>query len=209
MFSSKEEMKYSMQKYSMDRNCAVKTKRSSPNVLVYICNNEIPCLWRLRAVKITDTEDWQITRYAGPHYCISRNEIIKIATQSYNPSYAKTWAAKTHAIAAIYGNWDESHAEVQRYLAEVKLYNPGTEAPGLMSYMPTDSLWRPPYIYNCYYARHIGANYMRRYNKKVGMQVKVTAMEGQKRKYKPQLSKMINWDNGKVHKNLMDLDLSK
>ncbi|KAH7863403.1 hypothetical protein Vadar_017057 [Vaccinium darrowii] len=50
-------------------------------------------------------------------------------------------------------------------------------APGLMSYMPTDLLWRPPYVYHCYCVCHIGTNFMRRYNKKVGIQVKVTAME--------------------------------
>ncbi|KAH7865252.1 hypothetical protein Vadar_004237 [Vaccinium darrowii] len=143
-------------------------------------------------------------------------EIIKIATESYNPSYAKTWAAKTLAIADIYGNWDESYAELPRYLAAVKVGNPGTEyvinttrAPGLMSYMPIDPLRRPPYVYHRYCARHIGANFMRRYNKKVGIQVKVTAMEVQKRKYKRQLSKMINWDDGKIHKDLTDLDQPK
>ncbi|KAH7840152.1 hypothetical protein Vadar_013271 [Vaccinium darrowii] len=239
-------------------------------------------------------------------------EIIKIATESYNPSYAKTWAAKTLAIGDIYGNWDESYAELPRYLAAVKVRNPGTEyvinttesnipgcaifirvfwafgpaieafkhcrpvlsvdgtflagkykavmliamsqdaenecvpiafaivekedaenwgwflncircfvtmkknlclisdrAAGLMSYMPTDPLWRPPYVYHRYCARHIGANFMRRYNKKVGIQVKVTAMEVQKRKYKHQLSKMINWEDGKIHKELTDLDRPK
>ncbi|KAH7838261.1 hypothetical protein Vadar_024154 [Vaccinium darrowii] len=313
IFSSKEEVKYSVQKYSMRRNCAVKAERSSPTVLVYRCNNEEPCQWRLRAVKNIDTEEWEITRYAGPHTCVSRNvsqdhanltarymvrhittilkkdastkikvlqEIIKIATESFNPSYAKTWAAKTLAIGDIYGNWDESYAELPRYLAAVKVRNPGTEyvinttesniprcaifirvfwafgpaieafkhcrpvlsvdgtfltgkykavmliavsqdaenecvpiafaivekedvenwgwflncircfvtmrknlclisnrAAGLMSYMPTDHLWRPPYVYHRYCARHIGANFMKRYNKKVDIQVKVTAME--------------------------------
>ncbi|KAH7845057.1 hypothetical protein Vadar_034727 [Vaccinium darrowii] len=165
----------------------------------------------------------------GPHTCVSRNvsqdhanltarymvrhittilkkdastkikvlqEIIKIATESYNPSYAKTWAAKTLAIGDIYGNWDESYAELPR-------------AAGLMSYMPTDPLWRPPYVYHRYCACHIGANFMRRYNKKVGIQVKVTAMEVQKRKYKHQRSKMINWEDGKIHKELTDLDRPK
>ncbi|KAH7861285.1 hypothetical protein Vadar_024183 [Vaccinium darrowii] len=168
MFSSKEEVKYSVQKYSMGRNCAVKTEKSSSTVLVYRCNNENPCLWQLRAIKITDTEEWKITRYAGSHNCISRN------------------VSQDHASLTA------------RHMAS-----------SLMSYMPTDPLWRPTYVYHRYCARHIGANFMRRYNKNVSIQVKVTTLEGQKWKYKRQLSKMINWDNDKIHKDLMDLDLPK
>ncbi|KAG5536591.1 hypothetical protein RHGRI_024122 [Rhododendron griersonianum] len=48
-------------------------------------------------------------------------------SDGFQPSYAKTWAAKQIAIARIFGNWDESYAEVESFLAAVKVKNPGTE----------------------------------------------------------------------------------
>ncbi|KAG5524633.1 hypothetical protein RHGRI_031340 [Rhododendron griersonianum] len=45
--------------------------------------------------------------------------------EGFQPSYAKTWAAKQIAIARIFGNWDESYAEVESFLAVVKVKNPG------------------------------------------------------------------------------------
>ncbi|KAG5529356.1 hypothetical protein RHGRI_029912 [Rhododendron griersonianum] len=234
--------------------------------------------------------------------------------EGFQPSYAKTWAAKQIAIARIFGNWDESYAEVESFLAAVKVKNPGTEYillskdtnipgcrtfdrlfwafgpaiegfkhsrpvisidgtfltgkykgvilvavtqdaenqifpiafaivekedannwgwflsclrnfvtnrtelclisdrhTGLLSYIKGDPLWRPPHAYHRYCARHIGANYMRRFNKVVGIQVKVTAMEIQKRKFKAQLEKTKKFgDNEKVYKELTeDLGLKK
>ncbi|KAG5549481.1 hypothetical protein RHGRI_014722 [Rhododendron griersonianum] len=233
--------------------------------------------------------------------------------EGFQPSYAKTWAAKQIAIARFFGNWDESYAEVESFLAAVKVKNPGTEyillskdtnipgcltfdrlfwafgpaiegfkhcrpvisidgtfltgkykgvilvavsqdaknqifpiafaivekedadnwgwflsclrhfvtnrtelclisdrQTGLLSYIKGDPLWRPPHAYHRYCARHIGANYMRRFSKIVGNQVKVTAMEIQKRKFKAQLEKTKKFDGKKVYKELTeDLPLKK
>ncbi|XP_058223060.1 uncharacterized protein LOC131332780 [Rhododendron vialii] len=164
------------------------------------------------------------------------------------------------------GNWDELYAEVESFLAAVKVKNPGkykdvilvavsqdtenqifpiafaivekedvdnwgwflsclrhfvtnrTELclisdrhTGLLSYIKGDPLWRPPHAYHRYCASHIGANNMRRFNKIVGNQVKVTAMEIQKRKFKAQLEKTKKFgDDEKVYKELTeDLVLKK
>ncbi|KAH7865206.1 hypothetical protein Vadar_003656 [Vaccinium darrowii] len=206
MFSSKEEVKYSVQKYSMRQNCAVKTERSSPTVLVYRCNNEEPCQRRLRAVKNTDTEEWEITRYTGPHTCVSRN--VSQDHANLTARHMKTNVCIAFAIVEKdTENWGWFLNCIRCFVTMRKnLCLISDRAPGLMSYMPTDPLWRPPYVYHRYCARHIEANFMKRYNKKVGLQVKVTAMEVQKRKYNRQLSKMINWDDGKIHEDLTDLD---
>ncbi|XP_058217303.1 uncharacterized protein LOC131328371 [Rhododendron vialii] len=53
--------------------------------------------------------------------------MVKDKCDGYYPSYAKTWAAKQMAIAAIYGDWEDSFAEFPQYLEAIKERNPGTQ----------------------------------------------------------------------------------
>ncbi|XP_025680323.1 uncharacterized protein [Arachis hypogaea] len=44
----------------------------------------------------------------------------------FKPSYRKVWKAKQKAVAQIYGDWEESYAELPRWMLGVELTMPGT-----------------------------------------------------------------------------------
>ncbi|KAG5560268.1 hypothetical protein RHGRI_003534 [Rhododendron griersonianum] len=238
--------------------------------------------------------------------------MVKDKCDGYYPSYAKTWAAKQMAIAAIYGDWEYSFAELPQYLAAIKERNPGTQThiitketarpghvifdavfwafgpaiegfkhcrpvisvdgtfltgkykgtllvavtqdaenqifpiafaivekenkenwgwfldcirfyvtqrqglclisdrhAGLLSYLKGAPQWRPPVAYHRYCARHLGVNYIRRYNKTVGDQVKLAACEIQVRKFEIEMQKLQRFSDGAVNKDLEELPLRK
>ncbi|KAG5557265.1 hypothetical protein RHGRI_007508 [Rhododendron griersonianum] len=205
LFSSKDELQCAMKKFCMTRNYVVKTDKSSPNLLSYKCNNKTSCGWRLRASIKPNSDMWKVTKYTGPHSCLAvnvtqdhsmldarymANEMTKIIgsnfstkiktlqlfikklTEGYMPSYSKTWAAKQHS--------------------------------GVMSWREDDSAynWRPPHAYHRYYLRHLGSNYHRRFGKLVGKEVKVCAMECQKKKFKAKLTRLKRFANERIYEEL-------
>ncbi|KAH7842307.1 hypothetical protein Vadar_003834 [Vaccinium darrowii] len=80
--------------------------------------------------------------------------------------------------------------------------------PGLLAYLRDDDAydWRPPFAHHRFCLRQLGANYHRRFGKIVGKEVKITAMESQKRKFKDKLSRLQRFANGIVHAELEGLD---
>ncbi|XP_015935957.1 uncharacterized protein LOC127744126 [Arachis duranensis] len=48
------------------------------------------------------------------------------ATYGYRPSYRKVWMAKQKAVAHIYGDWEESYAELPRWMLGVQATLEGT-----------------------------------------------------------------------------------
>ncbi|KAH7849423.1 hypothetical protein Vadar_017654 [Vaccinium darrowii] len=344
LFSSKAELQQEMKRYCMLRNHVAKTDKSSPKALVYKCNNDTPCNWRLRACHKENHDMWQITQYTGPHTCLGVNvsqdhnsldawymahelnkivakapgtkikalqEIVKKLTGGYMQTYEKTWAAKQIVIQNSHGNWEESFATLPRFLQVLEQSNPGTQTrlilkesgipgtgtfhslfwafapaiegfkscrpvicvdgtfltgkykgtlliavsqdsenqifpiafaivekedkenwgwfltcirhfvtdrkglclildrhPGLLAYLNDDDAydWRPPHAVHRFCLRHLGANYHRRFGKLVGNEVKITAMEAQKHKFKAKLNRLQRFANGLVYNELKGLD---
>ncbi|KAG5512739.1 hypothetical protein RHGRI_038847 [Rhododendron griersonianum] len=75
---------------------------------------------------------------------------------------------------------------------------------GLMSWLEDDSAydWRPPHAYHRYCLRHLGSNYHRRFGKLVGKEVKVCAMECQKKKFKAKLTRLKRFANELIYQEL-------
>ncbi|XP_015955797.1 uncharacterized protein LOC107480167 [Arachis duranensis] len=48
------------------------------------------------------------------------------ADYGFRPSYRKVWMAKQKAVAQIYGDWEESYAELPRWMLRVQATMPGT-----------------------------------------------------------------------------------
>ncbi|XP_015961828.2 uncharacterized protein LOC107485804 [Arachis duranensis] len=56
-------------------------------------------------------------------------KVLQQATEAdygFKPSYRKVWKAKQKAVAQIYGDWEESYAELPRWMLEVELTMLGT-----------------------------------------------------------------------------------
>ncbi|XP_057755444.1 uncharacterized protein LOC130974592 [Arachis stenosperma] len=56
-------------------------------------------------------------------------KVLQQATEAdygFKPSYRKVWKAKQKAVAQIYGEWEESYAELPRWMLGVELTMPGT-----------------------------------------------------------------------------------
>ncbi|XP_057744757.1 uncharacterized protein LOC130962580 [Arachis stenosperma] len=56
-------------------------------------------------------------------------KVLQQATEAdygFKPSYRKVWKAKQKAVAQIYGDWEESYAELARWMLGVELTMPGT-----------------------------------------------------------------------------------
>ncbi|XP_015958270.1 uncharacterized protein LOC107482331 [Arachis duranensis] len=56
-------------------------------------------------------------------------KVLQQATEAdygFKPSYRKVWKAKQKAVAQIYGDWEESYAELPRWMLGVQLTMPGT-----------------------------------------------------------------------------------
>jgi hypothetical protein len=45
---------------------------------------------------------------------------------TYQVHYGKAWRAKEHAIALLWGDWNESYTKVPRLLNDITYFNPGT-----------------------------------------------------------------------------------
>lgn len=82
---------------------------------------------------------------------------------------------------------------------------------GILSYLDDQHsyYWRPPYAEHRFCLRHFGANFHKRYTKQVGDEVKWTAMEGQRHKFKTSLEKLRRFANEEVYKELIALDKKK
>ena len=44
----------------------------------------------------------------------------------YTPSYKKVWVGKQKAIEQVFGNWEESYANLPKFLGALQKFNPGT-----------------------------------------------------------------------------------
>ncbi|XP_057758249.1 uncharacterized protein LOC130978694 [Arachis stenosperma] len=56
-------------------------------------------------------------------------KVLQQATEAdygFRPSYRKVWMAKQKAVAQIYGDWEESYAELPRWMLEVQSTMAGT-----------------------------------------------------------------------------------
>ncbi|XP_015973731.1 uncharacterized protein LOC107496922 [Arachis duranensis] len=56
-------------------------------------------------------------------------KVLQQATEAdygFRPSYRKVWMAKQKAVAQIYGDWEESYAELPRWMLGVQATMPGT-----------------------------------------------------------------------------------
>ncbi|XP_057719362.1 uncharacterized protein LOC130933764 [Arachis stenosperma] len=56
-------------------------------------------------------------------------KVLQQATEAdygFKPSYRKVWMAKQKAVAQIYGDWEESYAELPRWMLGVQSTMPGT-----------------------------------------------------------------------------------
>ncbi|KAH7835990.1 hypothetical protein Vadar_031785 [Vaccinium darrowii] len=124
-------------------------------------------------------------------------EIMKKFTGGYMPSYAKAWAAKQIVIKRIHGDWDQSLVSLPTFLQVLHFVTDrqglcliSDRHPDLLAYLSDEDAydWRPPFAHHRFCLRHLAVNYHRRFGSMVGKEVKITAMESQKRKFKDKLS---------------------
>ncbi|KAH7848827.1 hypothetical protein Vadar_008632 [Vaccinium darrowii] len=218
LFSSKAELQQAMKRYCMLRNHVAKTDRSSPKALVYKCNNDTPCNWRLRACHKENHDMWQITQYTGPHTCLGVN-----VSQDHNSLDARYMAHELNEIVAkAPGTKIKALQEIVKKLTggymptykktwaakQIVIQNIHDRHPGLLAYLNDDDAydWRPPHAVHRFCLRHLGANYHRRFGKLVGNEVKIIAMEAQKHKFKAKLNRLQRFANGLVYDELKGLD---
>ena len=109
-----------------------------------------------RSIKKINQNHFEITRYVGPHSCVSLilsqdhsgldsnliasevlelvrkelrisiAEIVAVVKFNYMPSYRKLWIGKKKAMARVFGDWDMSYHMLPKWLCEVQQFNPGT-----------------------------------------------------------------------------------
>ena len=68
-----------------------------------------------------------LPRSSDPWYCSEgQRHLSSFAYGVYfRLKFSKTWRAKQHAIALLWGDWLESYARVPRVLMSMSLFNPG------------------------------------------------------------------------------------
>ncbi|XP_072058076.1 uncharacterized protein [Arachis hypogaea] len=73
-------------------------------------------------------------------------------TYGFKPSYRKMWLVKQKAVAQIYGDWEESYAELPRWILD--RYN------GIKAALENpNSGWLPPLAYQAFCIRHVATNF--------------------------------------------------
>ncbi|XP_052114402.1 uncharacterized protein LOC127745580 [Arachis duranensis] len=66
-------------------------------------------------------------------------KVLQQATEAdygFKPSYRKVWMAKQKAVAQIYRNWEESYAELPRWMLGVQ-----STMPGIVTVLKTSPVW--------------------------------------------------------------------
>ncbi|KAH7853804.1 hypothetical protein Vadar_006774 [Vaccinium darrowii] len=187
VFSSKDELQFAMKKYCMTEphTClAVNVTQDHSNLDAWYMALELN----------------KIVSKAPGKKIKALQEIVKKLTGGYMPSYAKTCAAKKIVIQRIHRDWDQSFVTLSIFLQVLEQYNP--------VYLSDDDAydWRSSFAQHRFCLRHLGANYHRRFGKIVGTEVKITAMESQKRKFKDKLSRLKRFAKGIVYTKLEGLD---
>ncbi|XP_016169258.1 uncharacterized protein LOC107611900 [Arachis ipaensis] len=97
------------------------------------------CTWMIRISLRARKETWEVLRYNGPHICLATSissdhrqldyQVLQEATEGtygFKPTYRKTWLAKQKAVAQIYGDWEESYAELPCWILGVQSTMEGT-----------------------------------------------------------------------------------
>ncbi|KAL4022875.1 hypothetical protein IC575_016621 [Cucumis melo] len=116
-------------------------KKSTKEVLFVRCIDN-KCGWRLRAVRLKDSNIFKIkkqakswvvgelikSKFKGPGRIYKPRDIIEDMRQDYgiNMSYEKAWRARENAYERVRGSPEESYNLLRRYGEALKFTNPGT-----------------------------------------------------------------------------------
>ncbi|XP_016199983.1 uncharacterized protein LOC107640990 [Arachis ipaensis] len=85
------------------------------------------CTWMIRITLRQRKRTWEVRRANAAVTINVLQEAIE-ATYGFKPSYRKVWMAKQKATAQIYGDWEESYAELPRWILGVQSTMDGTVA---------------------------------------------------------------------------------
>ncbi|XP_015973497.1 uncharacterized protein LOC107496697 [Arachis duranensis] len=86
------------------------------------------CTWMIRISLRARKGTWEIFSLVRANAAVSI-KVLQEATEGmygFKPSYRKTWLAKQKAVAQIYGKWEESYAELPRWILGVQSTMEGT-----------------------------------------------------------------------------------
>ncbi|KAL4026414.1 hypothetical protein IC575_014844 [Cucumis melo] len=116
-------------------------KKSTKEVLFVRCINK-KCGWRLRAVRLKDSNIFKIkkqakswvvgelikSKFKGPSRIYKPRDIIEDMRQDYgiNMSYEKAWRVRENVYERVRGSPEESYNLLIRYGEALKFTNPGT-----------------------------------------------------------------------------------
>ncbi|KAE8788066.1 hypothetical protein D1007_37910 [Hordeum vulgare] len=75
------------------------------------------CIWKVRARKLEETEEWVLISCVPTHLCRR--------PKKYDLKYGKAWRAKANAIRMLYGGYEEEYNRLPRLLGAIAHRNPG------------------------------------------------------------------------------------
>ncbi|XP_075663238.1 uncharacterized protein LOC142632784 [Castanea sativa] len=135
LFKNKAAVQHVLTMFSVGLNKKFKYMKSDPERLVVTCVHDA-CSWSVRAICSKRHKMWVTSTCKGPHTCLSLQvdhdgrmmdlRFIAITLEPYVREDISRTIATLQVVAAIYGDFDESYAELPRFLAALKGADPST-----------------------------------------------------------------------------------
>ncbi|XP_016164146.1 uncharacterized protein LOC107606620 [Arachis ipaensis] len=127
-FQSKEEAVLSVKDYSIRRGVEYKVMESNNLKYQGRCKEfGNGCTWLIRIVMRKRKSTWEVRR-ADASVSIKVLQEATEATYGFRSSYRKVWLAKQKEVSQIYGDWEESYADLPRWILGVTCTMEGSVA---------------------------------------------------------------------------------
>ncbi|XP_016173818.1 uncharacterized protein LOC107616367 [Arachis ipaensis] len=122
-FQSKDEAVLSVKDYSIRRGVEYRVIKSDHLKYHGKCKEfGKGCSWLIRVALRARKGTWE----ADAAVTVKVLQQATEADYSFRPSYRKVWMAKQKAVTEIYGDWEESYAELPRWMLGIQATMPGT-----------------------------------------------------------------------------------
>ncbi|XP_057760032.1 uncharacterized protein LOC130980357 [Arachis stenosperma] len=125
-FQNKDEAVLSVKDYSIRRGVEYRVIESDHLKYHGKCKEfGKGCSWLIRVALRARKGTWEVRR-ADAAVTVKVLQQVTEADYGFRPSYRKVWMAKQKAVAQIYGDWEESYADLPRWMLGVQSTMPGT-----------------------------------------------------------------------------------
>ncbi|XP_015942789.1 uncharacterized protein LOC107468065 [Arachis duranensis] len=125
-FQNKDEVVMSVKDYSIHRGVEYRVLESDHLKYHEKCKEfGKGCSWLIRISLRARKGTWEVRR-TNAAVTVKVLQQATEADNGFRPSYRKVWMAKQKAVAQIYGDWEESYAELPRWMLGVQLTMAGT-----------------------------------------------------------------------------------